>query len=282
LTSLAAARDFVYREARVLEQRLFATLFDGAPPDGVTAAVAAYRNDDGGFGHGLEPDKRCPASQPLDVEFALETLDLAGAPVEPFARGVCDFMASVADERGAVPVVLPSVAAYPRANHWRDGRFPPGLDGTAGTVALLLKHGVEHPWISRAAEWCLEMLELEPPRDAHAIRTGLLLLEQFNEQELVARTMARLPSADYFRADAASEEYGLSPLAFAPDPESPRRAFFDDALIEAHLDRLEAEQADDGGWPISWEPPSAASALEWRGRWTVDALRVLRAYGRLG
>ena len=37
-------------------------------------AVAAYRNDDGGFGHGLEPDKLAPASQPLDVEVALERL----------------------------------------------------------------------------------------------------------------------------------------------------------------------------------------------------------------
>lgn len=59
-----AARGFVYKEARLLERRLFATLFEGAPASGVVDALRAYQNDDGGFGHGLEPDKRCPASLP--------------------------------------------------------------------------------------------------------------------------------------------------------------------------------------------------------------------------
>src|SRR5579875_2503361 len=62
----AAARDFIYREGRLLDQR-------------VLEALRGYRNAAGGFGHGLEPDKRCPASQPLDVETALQTMDAAGA-----------------------------------------------------------------------------------------------------------------------------------------------------------------------------------------------------------
>lgn len=37
----------------------------------------------------------------------------------------------------------------------------------------------------------------------------------------------------------------------------------------------------DGGWPITWEPPSEASALEWRGVATLKALLTLRSYGRL-
>jgi hypothetical protein len=56
---------------------------------------------------------------------------------------------------------------------------------------------------------------------------------------------------------------------------------FEEAELTAHLDALEAAQCEDGGWPISWDPPSAASRLEWRGRWTVEALVTLRAYGRL-
>ena len=72
------AADFLARQARLLEQRLYATLFEGAPAAGVVEALRGYQNDDGGFGHGLEPDKRCPASQPLDVQVALETLSAAG------------------------------------------------------------------------------------------------------------------------------------------------------------------------------------------------------------
>jgi hypothetical protein len=43
----------------------------------------------------------------------------------------------------------------------------------------------------------------------------------------------------------------------------------------------QARQAPDGGWPIGWDPPSEASALEWRGMVTLQALRTLVSYGRL-
>ena len=74
-------------------------------------------------------------------------------------------------------------------------------------------------------------------------------------------------------ADARSDEYGVSMLHFD-------RLFTDDELAP-HLDRLEADQQDDGGWPIRFEPPSAASGLEWRGISTVSAVETLRTYGRL-
>ncbi len=56
---------------------------------------------------------------------------------------------------------------------------------------------------------------------------------------------------------------------------------FANDLTEAHLDALAARQQDDGGWPISWTAPSPASEFEWRGRWTLEALLCLRAYGRI-
>ena len=48
-----------------------------------------------------------------------------------------------------------------------------------------------------------------------------------------------------------------------------------------HLDALASRQHDDGGWPIAWTPPSPAAEFEWRGRWTLEALLCLRAYGRI-
>lgn len=56
---------------------------------------------------------------------------------------------------------------------------------------------------------------------------------------------------------------------------------FTDAQIKGHLDQLERDQESDGGWPISWDPPSEASALEWRGIITLEALRTLSSYGRI-
>ena len=59
---------FLMAEARLVERRLFATCLGGAPPAGVVDALRGYQNDDGGFGHGLEPDTLCPASLPIYAE----------------------------------------------------------------------------------------------------------------------------------------------------------------------------------------------------------------------
>jgi hypothetical protein len=73
----------------------------------------------------------------------------------------------------------------------------------------------------------------------------------------------------------------VTPLHFAPTPDSPWRTLFADEEITGHLDRLERDQQPDGGWPITWEPPGAAGTWEWRGIVTLQALQVLRAYERL-
>jgi hypothetical protein len=251
----------------------------------VLDALRAYRNEDGGFGHGLEPDKRCPDSQPLDVEVALQTMDAAGRVDRAMALAACDFLESVSDEAGGVPVVLPSIARYPRAEHWGDGQFPPGLNPTAGIVGLLYKLGVEHPWRERATAFCWEALDAELPGDAHTISEALLFLEHVPDREraeaLIPQVTGRLAEAALFNADPNAEGYGLTPLHFAPTPASRWRTLFDDATISGHLDRLQAGQMPDGGWTVVWQPPSEASTLEWRGRVTLEALHVLQAYGRL-
>src|ERR1700722_20600579 len=89
----AAGQEFIQRQGRLLERRLFATCFEGAPATGVVDVLRGYRNDDGGFGHGLEPDKRVPASLPIDVEVAFQALVTVGAVDLPMVRGACDYLA---------------------------------------------------------------------------------------------------------------------------------------------------------------------------------------------
>ena len=282
---IAAARDFIYREARLLERRLFQTLFEAAQPAAVVAVLRSYQNDDGGFGQALEPDKRAPGSQPLDVAFACETLDLIDAIDEEAMVRACDFLYGISGEAGAVPAVLPTIAEYPRANHWGDGQFPPSLNPTARIAGYLHKHDIRHPWRDAATRYCLSEIERAPLDDAHTIREVLYLLESLPDREtakqLAPPVCAALRDARFFRADPSHTSYGLTPLAFAASPGSRWRQVFDDNEIGAHLDRLERDQQADGGWTLSWEPPSDAARLEWRGVQTLHALRVLTAYNRI-
>lgn len=277
--SFERGREFVYSTARVLEQRLFETVFDSAPATGVVDALRAYRNDDGGFGHGLEPDTRAPESQPVDVWFALDTLVAAGTRADELVLAACEWLATLGVP---VPIMLPSIRGYPQAEHWREtAEFPPSLFGTIGPTAALHALRFEHAWRDAATEWCLGELARDPLDDAHTISWALQLFEHVGGDDLVDRVVAALPNARYFLADPDDPSYGLTPLEFAPSPESRWRPLFDDELVDAHLDRLEAKQLGDGGWDVTWVPPSEAARLEWRGILTVKNLRVLSAYGRL-
>src|ERR1044072_703152 len=140
--TFTAGRAFLEREGRLVERRLAAALFDGGPVDSVVDTLRGYRNPDGGFGHALEPDKRCPASLPIDVEGALEVLIGAGDVEDRRPLGACDWLGRVAAPDGAVPLSFPVMEAYPRAEHWSDWTYTPGLNPTAGIAGRLHRLGI--------------------------------------------------------------------------------------------------------------------------------------------
>jgi hypothetical protein len=292
-----AGRAFLDGEGRLIERRLAAVLFDGADPSGVVDAVRAYRNPDGGFGHGLEPDKRCPASLPIDVESAFDILLVAcgaggGAGdwsshlgVDGLVLGACDWLGLVAAPEGAVPLSFPVIERYPRAEHWSDWTYVPGLNPTAGLTGRLHRMGVVHPWLDRATDWCWARLESGFDEDAHTLAEVLVFLanvpDRSRAEAVGAHVDAWLSKAAWYRADPADPAYGVTPLHLASSPDSPWRQLFDDNNIEGHLDRLTRDQQPDGGWAITWEPPGPASTLAYRGIVTLGALRTLKAYNRL-
>lgn len=281
---LASAREFVYGVARLLDRRLFAVLFEDGDAAFVLTALAAYQNADGRFGHGLEPDTRTPMSQPLNVEVALQYMVDAGAADVGMAKAACDFLEAVTLSSGGVPILLPGFEAHGHASHWRGYRRSAELVPNAGIVGLLHRLGVEHPWREATAEVVWRGLESED-LGAHDILDASIFLAAVPDRvraEATARRLAEaLPGAEWFMPEPDGVGYGVPPWWFAPTPHSFCRRWFDDAVIDRHLDHLAQEQQQDGGWPISWNPPGPASELEWRGIQSVKALRTLRAYGRV-
>jgi len=291
-----AAAAFVAANARVLDRRRFQRLFKNGPAAPVRDAVAAYRNDDGGFGHALEPDCRAPGSQPAAAEMALRVLDEADAWDEDLVRGACDWLTAVAPAEGGAAFVEPSLAGWPHAPWWvPEEGHPASLVATGMISGTLHARGVSHPWLDRATElmWTriaglaesggdelpggpgggyemfgvLRFLQYVPDRDRAREafgRVGPLIIE---------RNLAALDP------EAPGEVHGV--LDFAPEPDSLARSLFDDVTVKAHLDHLAQAQLDDGGWTFNWPAWSPAAERDWRGFLTIDALRVLRANGRL-
>lgn len=283
----AHARDFVVGNARALDRHLLACLFEDAPRQPVLDALRAYRNGDGGFGNALEPDKRCPDSQPVDAEVALGILDLVGATDDPVVSTLCDWLEATADDSGGVPFALPSVNDHPHAPWWRTDADPrPWINPTGSIVALLTKWGVDHPWIPRGTAFCWHVLETERLTGFDNLRCAIAFLEQAHDRDRatawLGKAAASLPSSGEIEFDLDAPGYVHSPLDWAPVPGGFGHSLFRREDLIAGLAALCEAQQEDGGWPIKWRAISPSVELEWRGRITIDALLTLDAYAGAG
>ncbi len=285
--NLEEAYEFLWTHARLLERRIFEHRFQGGSAEAVERAIDAYQNADGGFGQALEPDCRTPHSQPEAMRWALAVLDAAGCLNKERAHRCADWLASVTTPDGGVPFCLKSVDGYPKAPWWK--AVPEAnLTPTGGLVGLLRPYAPDHPWVRRAAEWCWERTLGEVPESQYEVHSlaGFLITEPDQERarlvlDVLGEALAggRVVPLDPTAKPPTPDTH--TPLHHATAPEHPLRRFFGDAIIEGFLDRLAADQQEDGGWPIDWPAPGTTAINEWRAIRTLEALQTLSAYGRL-
>ena len=293
---LFRAEHFVWLTARVLEQRLFAHHFLNGDADPVETALDAYRNEDGGYGHALEPDLRGPVSQPLHAGHALRVLDAIGRCGGQRVERVCRYLTSASTADGALPAIHPSQRGYPAAPFIPIVDDPPSeLLATGPVVGLLHRNEVWHAWLFRATDFCWHAVESlrqshpyevqaavafldsapdRPRAEAAADRLGRLV----RETPLVALDPEHLDTHPVAPGYAPGEHH--FPHDYARTPYSLARAWFTDEEMDRSLDFLAAAQQEDGGWPIRWRQWAPGTALEARPMATIEALRTLRAYGR--
>lgn len=276
------AEKFIWNNARLLERRLFDFHFRSGSSQAVLSALRAYQNEDGGFGNALEPDIRCPESQPVPGQHALEILDVIGFD-EMMVQRICNFLLSITTEEGGVPFVLPSVRNYPHAPWWNTEDNPPAsLNPTAILCGLLHKNQVRHAWLERATAYCWEKIPPILPNDHHEMECILAFLRYVPQRERAAKEMKRLRAhllSSGLVAKVGTTGYVRKALDWAPFPDDPLRVHFSEQEIQANLEEIVAGQQEDGGWGITWHPISPSCEMEWRGWATVGALLRLRANG---
>ncbi|MEV4944654.1 hypothetical protein [Streptomyces sp. NPDC053755] len=293
---LARAEHFIWLTARVLEQRRFAYHFLRAGAEPVEAALSAYLNEDGGYGHALEPDLRGPVSQPLHTGHALRVLDSIGRCGGLRIERICRYLTEVSTHDGALPAVLPSQRAYPHAPFVPVVDAPPSdLLSTGPVVGLLHRNQVWHAWLFRATEFCwaaVESLEKSHPYEIQAAvafldgapdrsraqAAGDRLGRLVREQRLAVLDPDRLDEFPVAPGYAPGEHH--FPYDYARVPDSLARRWFTEEEMARSLDHLAAAQGEDGGWPVTWRQWAPGTALEARPVVTIEALRTLRAHGR--
>ena len=92
--------------------------------------LAHFQNEDGGFGHALEPDLRTPDSSALATAIGVQLLrDLECQPDHPMVSKAVGYLIRTFDEKARIwRVAPPSTNDHPHAPWWHDE------DGSLGRV----------------------------------------------------------------------------------------------------------------------------------------------------
>jgi hypothetical protein len=289
---LSAAIAFMAAHARLLDRRRFELLNGQTNPSAVLAALRAYRNPDGGYGSGLEPDLRATESQPAAALHAFEVFAEIAPATAPEAVELCDWLESIALPEGGLPFAVPLEDARGSAPFWANAdphafslQITAIVAANANRVAAHDPAVAAHPWLARATSCCLAAIDaLEAAPAPYELVFAVRFLDAVHDREGAAPALLRrlgeyVPDDGRLPVVGGRPDEALLPLDLAPEPGRPARAILDEAAVAADLERLASEQRRDGGWSVDFQSYSPAAALEWRGYATVRAVTVIRDNG---
>ena len=276
----------------MIERRLFQFHFEKGKPDGVYHAVYAYRNTDGGFGHGMEPDTASPESQPLFSIMALETLDEVGLlSADVLLQDFMPYFESITTKKGGIPWMLRPTSEYPTADHFKTVKEWAAISTTAPLLGMLEKYKVDVDWMKHAEEFV--WAEIERIQEKHVfchfcVPRRLNFLQHTKNAAKAKKAIEDLKRwilADgVICLDRTDEGWGLyekpHSLYYAPAPNSLLSPIFSREMVEADLDELIRRQKKDGRWD-TWYGLSEGMKLEWAGIQTLWTLKTLRNYDRI-
>jgi hypothetical protein len=295
--SLARAEWFVWLTGRVLEQHRFAYHFLGGPATSVEHALFAYACADGGFGYALEPDLRGAASEPLSSALALRLLDEVGRCDTRTTAALLDYFEDASAGDGGLPARNPAPGNYPAAAAVPVVDNPPGsIQSTGPAVGMLHRNGIDHPWLTKATDFCWQAMESIADADPYGIEAAVVFLEGVPDRARAWSAARKLGEVVRDRRLAVLEpdraaEYPLPagypdglyfyPYDYAKTPDSLARTWFTDDEMSTALDHLASCQEEDGGWAMRFPEWAPGTSLEWRPVLTIESLLTLRAYGRI-
>ena len=292
------AKNFIMDHGRALDQRRFEFHFEDGSVDAVLAALSPYQNDDGGFGHSLEPDIRTPASSAIVTTVGFQILReiQASASHRMVQKGIQYFIDTYDESQQVWHIIPPEVDEAPHAPWWNYekspesfGQFlvnpraeilgylhefsdavPTGLLQTLTTTVLEHLDSLPDEMEMHDTLCCVRLAETKALPDRDKVWAKLA----FAAGQGVAQNVEQLTG------------YVLKPLWLVPSPESPLAAGLKDE-VEMNLDFEIGQQGEDGSWSpnFSWDDqdPEAwqTAKKEWQSRITVDTLKTLKDFGRI-
>lgn len=290
------ATHFMKNKTRNLERAIFQFEFENGPYSAVLKELRTYQNTDGGFGHGLEPDLRCKESSALATTRALEILQLSPQKdeeqIEMIRKALLFFENTYNTDRYGWDIIPKEAEQSPRAIWWNYGAF---ADHWGNPSADIVSYFIEfqsvyksdklEDYINYAMDYLVSKCDLQ---EMHELFCYLHLFEKLNEtQRLNIEDTLHVFLDNCVSMNPENREgYGATPLSVVNSPSSWYYKKYA-AVIPVELDELIDQQGEDGSWTPNWtwyqfEEEWLIAKEEWKGIITLNALRTLRGFNRMG
>ncbi len=276
MDAVAAAERFLGDNGRDIDRAVFDHHFGNMPSADMLGVLARYQNSDGGFGHGLEPDIQAPDSNPFATELALLICLQAGVSTDhPLLGRTVRYLEGTQDEDGGWRF-SPAVYEHPLAPWFAAWEWP-SLNPACTTSGLLRELGLGSERLHARVEALFEQMA-DPDDllegDFYAVRPyAYYFLPEWPHplRELYVSGVLWWLIRQHARGELADAAHFF---AYVRNPDTYTGRLMPERILTEELDRLQAEQSEDGGWVSPYDP-------HWRGWTTVQNLLVLRRFGRV-
>ncbi|HAM80249.1 hypothetical protein [Ornithinibacillus bavariensis] len=307
LIQLENVKRFLQLNCREIENARFNLIFYDGDKEQVRNSLQRYQNEDGGFGHGIEPDFWAPTSSPMATWAAGQILMEIGAEkTDPMVEAMVGYLVSTFHrDTGMWDAVMPANNQYPHAPwwHWSEGvqenwAFNPGVE----LAAFLINWSDENSeafrigWdsIDKAVSHLMNQAEM----DRHEInnyQAFIKIIEPFKSElerkithsyDAISEKVLSL-AYECINKDVSSWNSGYEPLPldFVDSPSHPLCERLG-TLIEQNLALYLNQMTDEGVWDVPWSwgaypAEFEVAKMQWTGILAVNRYKQLMEFGYL-
>lgn len=268
------AKEFIYRNARPIELALWKYYMEHGSIEDVLYCLSFYQNEDGGFGHALEPDSFNPNSAPIETWQATKILQQVGYgdASHPVIQGILRYLESGEDfleETGQWKGSVLENDNYPHAIWWsyapeKEGEYSPNPSAALAGFILCYAPKESDLWrkgkalAQKSYQW---LLDHYPIQEEHMLECYIQLYQYLKAAEMTdvmdmadfKRRLTELVSRHIcYEPERWNHEYVPRPSCFIHSPQS---IFYkgNEEIVERECEYLTGAQLEDGSFNVPWE-----------------------------
>ncbi|GAA0324207.1 hypothetical protein GCM10008967_13430 [Bacillus carboniphilus] len=294
------AKKFIKEQARPIDQALFSYVFEDENKEKVLEELKKFQNEDGGFGHAIEPDFRLQISSPMATTVGLQYARSVGATSREkiIEAAITYLLNSYNHQRQRWQALSKEVNEVPHAPWWSYnvetdacGVEETWANPSAEIVGYLHDHKslVKESFLEEVTSLALEQLNHLPESiEMHDFLCYQRLVDSLHgEAEKKVKTRLRGSTRLTVTLNPAEwSGYSVRPLQIVHTPNSP---FYDLLEHEVELNlQFEIDTiGEDGAWRPNWswfgqyEEEWKKAEVEWAGYLTVSKLITLKNFDRI-